>query len=156
MPYFKHWQVVIVRQHCSITLSMHLIRILIASDSVSHLRKYCIRWWIDHQVNLLCLIPKNASMSSSKLIVISLMKKVSTVYVVVVRDRPFWTILFNSYTVITIVKIIGDTNEFWMILKNSMLQEITAQRIEGDDREHNMLETITTFLNLFKSNKKKD
>ena len=32
-----------------------------------------------------------------------------------------------------------------------MLQEITAQRVEGDDREHNMLETITTFLNLFKS-----
>ena len=60
-------------------------------------------------------------------------------------------LFFNSYTVITIVQIIGDAHEFWMLLKDTMLQEITAQRIEGDDREHNMLETITTFLNLFKS-----
>ena len=45
----------------------------------------------------------------------------------------------------------GDAREYLKHLKDSLLAEVKAQRIEGEDYEYNLIESITTYLNMFNS-----
>jgi len=45
----------------------------------------------------------------------------------------------------------GDAHEFLKHLKDSLLAEVKAQCIEGEDYKYNLIESITTYLNMFNS-----
>jgi hypothetical protein len=49
------------------------------------------------------------------------------------------------------VQMKGDAHEFLKHLKDSLLEEVKVQRIEGEDYEYNLIKSITTYLNMFNS-----
>ena len=44
-----------------------------------------------------------------------------------------------------------DAHEFLKHLRDSLLEEVKAQHIEGEDYENNLIKSITTYLNMFNS-----